>query len=181
MIRNEGKMKDLLMGFKLIRFGSKYKLFLGTAIVYFGLGIMLEVFSNGSGPMGFIYLQSHAVGLGIPGICGIASERSALVAHAYYRCYVEYEFDAVRVLAVVIICHFFCQTVDGFAACAEFEIGKFYWENNRPVLCLGMNRTYAEHHQHYGGEYGSSTIHRHKVSKRRNKKQRAASLTALDP
>ena len=50
-------MKDLLMGFKLIRYGSKYKMFLTTAVIYFGIGILLEITSGGSGSMGFIYLQ----------------------------------------------------------------------------------------------------------------------------
>ncbi len=50
-------MKDLLMGFKLIRYGAKYKMFLTTSILYFAIGVLLEYVNNGAGAIGFIYLQ----------------------------------------------------------------------------------------------------------------------------
>jgi hypothetical protein len=49
------------------------------------------------------------------------------------------------------------------------------------VLFLGMNPAGTGGSQCDGEEYGQNPFHRHKVSKRREKKQRAASLTAIDP
>ena len=50
-------MKDLLLGFKLVRFGAKYKMFVVTSIIYFAIGFIFEVGNKGASSIGYIYLQ----------------------------------------------------------------------------------------------------------------------------
>ena len=95
---------------------------------------------------------------------------------------VEYEFLLSEKLPVIVFGKTFQQAVQLSVGAGEFEVGEFSGDYEGPVCFLAKSLSAACGKQDKAGKaYGQDTFHHRKVNERKQKKQRAASLTAIDP